>query len=578
MPWANEELGRQFAEIADLLKLSGADRFRVRAYERARDAVNAARVDLGQLGAEQLSELEGIGVSTARKIVEFQRDGQIGMLTELRRDVPPGLVTLVQVPGLGPKTARMLHERLGIDSLEGLRAALASGEIPGLPGLGAKTVENLREGLARLDATVTRRTPLADVIGLAEELLARVRALPEVDDAALAGSVRRGRDTIGDIDLLVATRHATAVLAAVADDALVRTVVARGDTKLTVLTARDLQVDVRAVEPDAWGAALIYFTGSKAHNVRIRERALRRGTTLSEYGLFVRDDDRRVAGRDEAEVYAALGLPWIPPTLREDQGEVAAAADGTLPDVVTCLRGDLHGHSDWSGDGRATLAEMASAAADRGLEYWAVTDHAVALAINGLTAEQFEARRTALADLADRVDIALLDGAELNIGIDGELDFDDDVLVRFDFCVASVHTAFGRGADAQTARIIAAMRHPSVHAIGHLTGRKLGRRPGIDVHLDQILDAALETGTALEVNASPRRLDLSDAHVRRAVDAGVTLTISSDAHDPRELDNLRFGIATAQRGWARAADVLNCRDLDGLREFVDRKRALRRRP
>jgi len=573
LPWANEELGRQFGEIADLLKLSGADRFRVRAYERARDAVASARVDLGELGASELAAIDGIGASTARKIVEFQEDGEIGMLTELRREVPPGLIALVQVPGLGPKTARVLYEQLGVDSLAGLRDALSSGRVRGLKGLGAKTEENLRAGLQRLDATLTGRTPLADVIGVAEELLARVRALPDVADATLAGSVRRGRDTVSDLDLLVATDRPAEVLATIAVDELVRDVVAHGDTRLTVITARDLQVDVRAVDPAAWGAALIYFTGSKAHNVRIRERALRRGATLSEYGLVARDDERLLAGADEAEVYAALGLAWIPPTLREDRGEVAAAAAGTLPDVVTTLRGDLHGHSDWSGDGRASIEQMAAAAADAGLEYWAVTDHAEALAINGLTAAQFSDRRVVLAGLAGSVAVTLLDGAELNIGVDGELDYDDDVLGLFDFCVASVHTALGRDADAQTARIITAMRSPSVHAIGHLTGRKIGKRPGFEVHFDQILEAALETGTALEVNASPRRLDLAEDHVRRAVDAGVTLTISSDAHHPRELDYLRFGIATAQRGWARTADVLNCRDLDGLREFVARKRA-----
>jgi DNA polymerase (family 10) len=573
VPWANEELGRQFAEIAELLKLSGADRFRVRAYERARDAVASAPVDLGELDRTDLAAIDGVGDSTAAKIVEFQQQGEIGMLTELRDEVPPGIVELVRVPGLGPKTARTLHDMVGVSSLDELRSALSSGRLRGVKGLGPKTLQNLGVGLARLDATRTGRTPLADVVGVAEELLARARALPGVDRATLAGSVRRGRDTVRDIDLLVATSVPVDVLGAVATDSLVRDVEARGQTKLTLRTARDLQVDVRAVAPESWGAALIYFTGSKAHNVRIRERALRRGATLSEYGLFARDGDARLAGVDEAEVYDALGLSWIPPTMREDRGEVAAAADGALPDVVTRLHGDLHGHSDWSGDGRASIAEMAAAAAAADLRYWAVTDHAEMLSINGLTAAQFADRRRALAAVAADVGVTLLDGAELNIGMDGELDYDDDVLAQFDFCVASVHTGMDRDADAQTERVIRAMRHPSVHAIGHLTGRKIGRRPGFDVHFDRILEAALETGTALEVNASPRRLDLADDHVRRAVDAGVTLTISSDAHHPGELDNLRFGIATAQRGWARASDVLNARDLDDLREFVARKRS-----
>ena len=577
MPWANEELGRQFAEIAELLKLSGADRFRVRAYERARDAVNAVTVDLATLDLAALSELPGIGGSTARKIVEFQRSGQIGMLAELRAKVPPGLLALVQVPGLGPKTARTLYDQLGVDSLPALREALRDGRVRSLAGLGLRTEENLRASLARVDATATQRIPLADVIGVAEELLARVRAVEGVRSATLAGSIRRMRDTVKDLDLLAATDQPAAVLRAIAADELVHEVVAAGDTKLTVRTLRDLQVDVRVVEPSSWGAALIYFTGSKAHNVRIRERALRQGVTLNEYGLFARDGGDRLAGADEAEVYNALGLAWIPPTLREDRGEIDAAASDTLPDIVTtaALRGDLHGHSDWSGDGRASITAMAAAAAEAGLDYWAVTDHAEALAINGLTAAQFEERRGVLKRLARDIDIDLLDGAELNIGPDGELDYDDEVLGQFDFCVASVHTALGRDADAQTARIVRAMRHPSVHAIGHLTGRKLGKRPGFDVHLDQILAVALETGTALEINASPRRLDLSDDVVRRAVDAGVTLTISSDAHTTSELDHLRFGVGNAQRGWAQVDDVLNCRDLAGVRDFVAAKRARR---
>ena len=575
MPWANEELGRQFSEIAELLKLSGADRFRVRAYERARDAVNTASVDLSALDVDELSALPGIGGSTAKKIVEFQRDGEIAMLAQLRAKVPPGVVTLIGVPGLGPKTALLLYDKLGVDSIDALRTALDEGRVRDLAGLGLKTEEKLRASLARVDATASQRTPLADVIGVAEELLARARALPGVRAATLAGSYRRVRDTVKDLDLLVATDSGAQVLEAAARDELVREVVAAGDTKLTIRTLRDLQVDVRAVEPASWGAALIYFTGSKSHNVRIRERALRRGVTLSEYGLFAREGGERVAGDDEAEVYDALGLAWIPPTLREDRGEVDAAANGDLPDLVTleALRGDLHGHSDWSGDGRASITEMAAAAAAASLDFWAVTDHAEALAINGLTVAQFEERRAVLQRLAAEVDIPLLDGAELNIGLHGELDYDDDVLAQFDFCVASVHTALEKDADVQTARIIRAMRHPSVHAIGHLTGRKLGKRPGFDVHLDQILEVALETGTALEVNASPRRLDLSDEMVRRAVDAGVALTISSDAHVPSEIFNLRFGVGTAQRGWAQVDDVVNCRDVDGVREFVAAKRA-----
>lgn len=574
MGWVNDELAHHFGQIADLLKLTGADRFRIRAYERARDAIGASTADLGALDPDQLAAIKGIGGSTAKKILEYRKTGTIAMLEELRAKVPPGLLELTRVPGLGPKTARQLHESLGVDSLAALERALEAGRIRTMPGAGEKTEANLRAALARMGAKDANRAPLADVIAVAEELCRRLRQQRSVLAAEVAGSVRRVQETIGDVDLLVATTDPASVMAAVRADDLVREVIAAGEARTSVRTVRDLQVDLRAVAPESWGAALIYFTGSKAHNVRIRERAVRRGLTLSEYGLFRRDGGERVAGRTEEEVYAALGLSWIPPTMRQDTGEVEAAADGRLPAVVTRdqLRGDLHGHSHWSGDGKATLDDMVRAAGERGLRYWSVTDHAAGLPLNGLSQDQFLARRGAIAALRAQFDIAVLDGVELNIDGAGGLDYDDEFLAAFDVCVASIHTLMDRDASAQTERMVTAMRHPSVHVIGHPTGRKIGIRPGYELQVDRVLEAALETGTALEVNASPRRLDLSGELVRRAVDAGVTLAISSDAHSIGDLDHLRFGIATAQRGWATAADILNCRDAGGLAEFVGAKR------
>jgi DNA polymerase (family 10) len=475
-----------------------------------------------------------------------------------------------------------LYGELGIDSVEGLREAIEAGELEGLKGLGRKTAENLRESIRRIGAKDSGRIPAADAIGVAEELCAQLRALPEAVEVAYAGSLRRMRDTIGDIDVLVASTEPAAIMRAFRGSDLVREVIAAGEKKTSVLLVRDLQADLRVVEPEAWGAALVYFTGSKAHNVRVRERAVRRDLLLNEYGLFrrVEDDDgagsagERMASRTEADVYAALGLVEIPAPMREDTGEVDAAASGTLPAVVTVadVRGDLHGHSHWSGDGKATLAEMIAAAADRGYAYWAVTDHAIGLPMNGITAAQVLERRAAIAELQERHELRILEGMELNIGIDGGLDYDDDLLLTFDFNVASVHTLMQRGEAEQTARIITAMQHPAVHAIGHPTGRKVGVRPGYDIDLAAILEAARETGTALEINASPRRLDLTGEMVRRAVGAGVQLTISCDAHAVGDLDNLRYGVATAQRGWAAPADVLNCRDLDGLLAFTRAKR------
>jgi DNA polymerase (family X) len=582
MPWVNEDLRRHFAEIAALLKLDGADRFRVRAYERAADAIAAARVDLSQLASSALTDLDGIGDTTARKITEYLETGRIGMLEELRARIPAGVVELTRIPGCGPKTAMLLHDELGVDSIESLRVAIDEGRLEGLKGLGRKTAENLRESIRRIGAKDAGRVPAADALGVAEELCARLRALPEALEVAYAGSLRRLRETIGDVDILVASTDPAPIMAAFRDSPLVREVIAAGEKKTSVLTVRDLQADLRVVDPEAWGAALVYFTGSKAHNVRIRERAVRRGLLLNEYGLFQRDEHEdgtvsageRLASRTEADVYAALDLVEVPPPMREDSGEVDAAAVGTLPRVVTVedLRGDLHGHSDWSGDGKASLEDMVAAAAARGYAYWAVTDHAIGLPMNGIDVDQVLARRRAIAELQERHELRILDGMELNIGIDGGLDYDDDLLLSFDWNVASVHTLMQRPQAEQTERIIRAMQHPAVHAIGHPTGRKVGVRPGYEIDLDAILDAARETGTALEVNASPRRLDLSGDMVRRAVEAGVALTISCDAHTVGDLELMRYGVATAQRGWATPADVVNCRDLDGLLAFTAAKR------
>ena len=577
MAWINTELGNRFAEIATLLRLDGADTFRVRAYERGAAAIASAPVDLGQLDADGLTDVRGIGDSTAAKILEYRETGRIGMLEDLRERVPPAMVELTRVPGLGPKMALRLHDELGVGTLEELREAIERGDVAAMKGAGEKTAEKLRAGLDRLGAKDTDRTPAADVLGTAEELCARLREVEGVHAVEYAGSLRRMRETVGDVDVLVAADDPERVTAALRDDSdLVGRVVASGEAKTSVIVrGSGLQVDLRVVRPDVWGAALIYFTGSAAHNVRLRERAIGRGLSLSEYGLL-RDDDEEPAtdATTEERVYEALGLVFVPAPMREDAGEIEAAAQGRLPHVVTeaDVRGDLHGHSDFSGDGKASLEAMVAAAAARGWEYWAVTDHGEDLTINGVSREDLLRRRRMLADLEDRYEITLLDGLELNIDIDGGVDYDDEFLASFDFCVASVHSLLQRGEADQTRRIRTAMRNPSVHAIGHPTGRKIGQRPGYEIDLDAVLETAVETGTALEINAHPRRLDLGADMVRRAVDAGVMLTISTDAHRVAELDHLTYGVATAQRGWATAERVLNCRDLPGLRDFVEAKR------
>ncbi|MPZ73279.1 MAG: DNA polymerase/3'-5' exonuclease PolX [Nitriliruptorales bacterium] len=574
MAWTNEDVARQFAEIVTLLKLSGADQFRVRAYERAAGAIGAAPTDLATLDEAGIAALRGIGASTARKVSEYLTTGKIAMLEDLRGAVPAGLVELIRVPGLGPKTARLLYDSLGINSVEALREAIETERLRGLPGLGVKTEANLRDAIARVGAKDTGRVPMADAVAVAEELCRRLRELPVVEDVTYAGSLRRMRETIGDIDILAASTAPAHVHDALRSSELVTDVLAAGDKKTSVIVRRGIQADLRVVAPEAYGAALIYFTGSKDHNVRIRERAVRSGLTLNEYGLFDKETERRLECRTEAEVYEQLGLPFIPPPMREDTGEVQAAVAGNLPAVVHLedIRGDLHGHSDWSGDGKATLEEMVAAAAGLGYEYWAVTDHAEGLPMNGLSRQQMLQRRTAIEMLQERYDIRILEGAELNIGPEGDVDYDPQFLATLDFCVASIHTLMTRAGAVQTRRIITAMENPAVHAIGHLTGRKIGGRPPYDVDLDAILDAAKRTGTALEVNASPHRLDISSDMVRRAVEAGVTLTISCDGHSVGDLRSMRYGVGTAQRGWATSQDVLNCRPLDGLFDFVAAKR------
>ena len=575
MPWLNDEVARRFGEIATLLKLNDADPFRVRAYERAASTISGVTVDLTELTDAEIAKLKGIGAATAQKITEFRDTGAIDMLERLKAEVPPGFTELVRIPGLGPKTIRTLYERLGIDSIDALRASLERDELKGIPGLGVKSVENLRESIERLGAKDERRIPVEEALAVADELCRRLSAVPGVERVETAGSLRRMRETIGDVDLLVASADPAPVMAALRDSDLVVKVIAAGEKKTSVLTVRGLQVDLRVVSPAEFGAALVYFTGSKAHNVRIRERALRKGLTLNEYALADKESGAAVAAATEEEIYAALGLAWVPPTLREDTGEVDAASAGSLPDLVTleAVRGDLHGHSDWSGDGKATLAEMLDAAAAKGYAYYAVTDHAENLTMNGLSRARMLAQREEIARLQERYPaMRILHGAELNIGVDGGLDYDGDFLLGYDFTVASVHSHFPRPQAEQTARIITAMRHPAVNVIGHPTGRKIGRRPGYDIDLDAVVAAAVETGTALEVNAHPARLDLSGDMVRRAMDGGALLAISCDAHRVRDLDLMRYGVATAQRGWATAERVINTWTLEDLLGFVAAKR------
>jgi DNA polymerase (family 10) len=568
---SNDDVARMLEEFAELLAISGGDPFKVRAYEKAARAVAGYHLDVANLDAKQLDEIPSVGAHLAAKVVEFRTTGSVDELDDLRARVPAGLRTLLSVPGLGPKRARQVYDELGIASLTELLDALHDHRLQDLRGWGEKSEENLARALAEAQ-TSGGRIQLAVALDLAEEMVTVLSSVRGVRRATYAGSVRRMRDTIGDIDLLVAAQDAGPVMDAFTQMPLVARVQAKGPTKSSVVTATGVQVDLRVVDPSQWGAALMYFTGSKAHNIRIRDIAVRTGLKLSEYGLFEVDTGALVVAEREEDVYERLGLPWIHPTLREDTGEVEAALEGRLPHLVELrdIRGDLHTHTNLT-DGVATLEEMVATAKRRGYRYYAVTDHAPLLHMQRMTAEKAIEQRRRLRELERTAGLALLHGTELNIQPDGSVDWDDDFLAGFDIVVASVHSAFRLSRDEMTARILRAVEHPHINVIGHPTGRTIGHRPPMDADWDEIFRAAARTGTALEINGYPDRLDLDDGLVRRARHAGVHFAISTDAHAVPHLDYLRFGVATAQRGWSERGDVINTYPLGKLKRFLAKR-------
>lgn len=582
MPRANENVVRLLKELAKLTEIDEQSRqaFRVRAYENAARAVETLGQDVTDLSVAQLAQLKGIGKSTASKIRQAVEAGTIDKLEELRAKHPAGKVALLKVPGLGAKGLALLEQELGIVDLDGLRAALDDGSIAGLAGMGEKTAHNLKEAIDKLGLTSKdQRFPIARAHAAAERLVEDLAALDVVDRAAYAGSLRRFRETIGDVDVLCVSSDAPAVMDAFVGFDDVDSVIAKGPTKSSVVTRDGLQVDLRVVDASAWGCALVYFTGSKAHNIRLRQRALDRHLTLNEYELAPTEGSRRkrpIRCRQEADVYTALGLPWITPELREDTGEIEAAERDLLPDLLSVeqLRGDLHDHSDWSGDGTQPMEEMIEGARARGLEYLAFTDHAEDLTINGVNRAGMKKQRTELRGLQERhPDIRLLHGVELNIDIDGTVDYDPDFVSTFDWCVASVHSHFRRPVAEQTARVVAAIRNPAVNVIGHLTGRRIGQRPGIELDVDVVLDAAVETGTAIEINCNLARLDAPVEIIREGMARGVTFVISTDAHAVTELDNRRHGIRQALRAGLPAEQIANTWETERFLAWADDVRA-----
>jgi len=574
MPVHNADVAAIFEEIADLLDLDDANEFRIRAYR------NAART-LGQLSqpvadlieeGKDLSELPDIGKDLAGKIAIIVETGTLPLLEELGEKIDPAMVELMDVPGLGPKRVRKLHDELGVTNRDDLKKAAEEGQIREVDGFGKKTEQNILEGVQEIGEE--KRWLLASVEPVVTSLSEYLEEQDTIEQVDVAGSYRRRKETVGDLDVLVLSDDGGGVMDYFVDYEDVTDIVSKGETRSSVRLRSGMQVDLRVVSSESYGAALMYFTGSKAHNVALRDRAIDEGLKINEYGVFRDDDDEeRVAGETEEEIYNLFDLPYIVPELRENRGELEAAEDGELPDLITSddLRGNLHTHTTGS-DGRDSLAEMAAAAQERGLEYLAITDHSPAVAVTqGLDADSLREQMDAIDELNDELDdLRVLKSIEVDILKDGSLDLPDDVLQALDLCVCSIHTSLDLDEDEQTERILRAMDNPNFHILAHPTGRRLNERGPIALNLDRILEAAVERGCFVELNAQPERLDLNDVFCKRAKELGVKVAIGADAHWAEGLDYLRYGVDQARRGWLEPDDVLNTKPWDEIESLFDR--------
>jgi DNA polymerase (family 10) len=562
----NADVAEQFDLLADMLELEGSDQFRPLAYRRAAQVMRETGGSIAQLAVEgKAKELSGIGKTIEEKIVQIVDDGQITALAERRERIPIDVVAFMRLPGLGPKTARRIWKELGIDTLDGLRQAAEGEQLRTLSGLGSKTEEKLLRALAAPPAEIEKRPLLGHALPAVRAVVSVLREHPAADQVSEAGSVRRLKEQVRDLDIIATASDPGALTEYLTQLKWVDEIVAHGKTKATVVANDGLRFDLRVVPPDAYGNLLQHFTGSKAHNVALRENAVRRKLSVSEYGIQDVESGEVFTDRTEEALYERLGYVWIPPELRENMGELEAARDGSLPELVELgdLRGDLHAHTTWSSDGKNTIEEMALAARRLRHAYLAVTDHSHYLREGRLEAQSKEI--DAVQEQLGR--FRLLKGIEVNIRADGSLDVPNEILAERDWVMASVHSAFDRDL---TDRVIAAMENPHVDCIGHLTGRKLNRRGPADVDFDRVVEKAVETGTFLEINAQPDRLDLRDAHARLAGEAGVKIVISSDSHQVSALENLEFGVAQARRAWLGPEQILNTRPWGEVKRLLKR--------
>jgi DNA polymerase (family 10) len=574
LPIYNRDVAGIFEEIADLLEIDGANAFRVRAYREAARTIHqlpGSLVDKVEAG-DDLTKLDGIGEDLAGKIQEIVETGELEQLKALHRRVPPDLADLMNIPGLGAKRVKLLHEALGVTNRSELAEAARQGRVREVDGFGEKTEENIRDYLEHApEQEGEGRVRLAAAEPVAASLVDYLEAHEATGQVQVAGSFRRRKETVGDLDVLVTAAAREGVIDYFTEYEDITDVRSQGETRATVMLRGDIQVDLRVVSPESYGAALLYFTGSKAHNLRLRNMAVDNGLKINEYGVF--EDGKngeRIAGEAEAGIYAVFDLPYIVPELREDRGEIETAKAGELPNLVKLedIRGDLQSHTAGS-DGRNSLEEMAQAAQSRGYQYLAITDHSPRV---GITQGQDADTLAEQIDEIDRLneqfdDFRLLKSAEVDILKDGSLDLPDDILDRLDLGVCAVHTNFKLSREEQTERILRAMDNPYFNILAHPTGRMIGKRPPYDVDVERIIEAARERGCFLEVNADPRRLDLDDRYVKLAKEMGLKLAISTDAHSTGALDNMHFGVGQARRGWLETDDALNTRDWSALKEL-----------
>ncbi len=572
----NREVAKIFADVADMLSIRGDIIHRVLSYRKASEAIQELGRDVNQVyAAGELTDIPGIGKTLAEKIEEMLTTGKLAFYEKLAIEIPPTLVEMLKVDGLGPKRVKQVYETLGITTLAELNTAAQEGKLRDLPGLGAKSEAKLVAAIAALARHGDHRTSIGEAWPLAQEILAELAQLPGVVKTAVAGSLRRMKESIGDLDLLVAASEAAPIMDYFVNMPRVESVSGHGPTKSSVVLHNGMQVDLRVLPLERWGTLLSYFTGSKDHNVRLREMALKQGLSLNEHAFTPMDGGDEILCASEAEVYRVLNLPYIIPTLREDRGEIEAAQKGQLPNLVQIeqIVSDLHMHTTWS-DGKMSVLAMAQAAQARGMQYMVISDHSQSLGIaNGLTPERLwqQAEEIAAANEKMGPDFRILHGTEMEIRADGSLDFDDEVLARLDFVIASLHVSLNQPREQVMKRIMTALENPHVDMIGHPTGRLLPDRSGADLDMEVVLQTAVSTHTILEINANPHRLDLRDSHVRRAVELGVTLAINCDAHHVDHFELLHYGVATAQRGWATPDQVVNTWPLEKLLAFLANK-------